>query len=148
MDLCLPSLANWYSSQHPVLLCMFAGYLRLPLHCKQPEVLEHGAILLQDSATPHHHHDVEYLAHCWSWEVVAQPSHSLDLVPSGYLFACVKEHLWGKQFESRDGINTAVAASSHRLSTDEYRAAIDCLSHRWEKCVDSADDYIEWRTCV
>lgn len=55
----LPSLANWHSSQHPVLLCKFAGYLRLAVHCKQPEVLEHGAILLQDSATPHHHHDVQ-----------------------------------------------------------------------------------------
>jgi hypothetical protein len=57
---------------------------------------------------------------------MAQPFYSLDLVPSGYWsFACVKVHLWGKQFESKDGINTAVAASSHCLSADEYRAAID-----------------------
>ena len=80
---------------------------------------------------------------------MAQSSYTLDLVPSDYwLLACVKELLWGKQFESRDGINTAVAASSHHLSTDEYRAAIDCLPHRWEKCVDSAGGYIEWRTYV
>ena len=52
MDLCLPSCANWYNNQHPVLLCTFAGHLRLALHCKQPVVLEHGAILLQDSAAP------------------------------------------------------------------------------------------------
>jgi len=45
--------------------------VRLAVHCKQPEVLVHGAILLQDSATPHHRHNVENLAHCWGWEVVA-----------------------------------------------------------------------------
>jgi len=45
--------------------------VRLALHCKQPEVLEHGAILLHDSATPHHHCDVENLAQCWGWAVVA-----------------------------------------------------------------------------
>jgi hypothetical protein len=80
---------------------------------------------------------------------VAQCSYSLDLIPSDYwLLACVKEHLCGKQFESRDGINTAVAASSHHLSTDEYRVAIDHSPHRWENCVDSAGDYVEWRTYV
>ena len=62
MDLCLPFRANCYYSQHPVLLCMFAGYLRLSLHCKLPEVLEYDAILLQDSAAPHHYHDVQNLA--------------------------------------------------------------------------------------
>jgi hypothetical protein len=81
--------------------------------------------------------------------VVTQPSYSLDFIPSDcWLFACVKEHLCGKQFESRDGINSAVAASSHHLSTNEFRGAIDCLPHRWEKCVDSAGDYIDWRTHV
>jgi hypothetical protein len=29
------------------------------------------------------------------------------------------------------------------VTKDEYRAAIDRLPHRWEKCVDSAGAYIE-----
>jgi len=33
----------------------------LILHCTQPELLEHGIILLQDHATPHHHCDVQNL---------------------------------------------------------------------------------------
>jgi hypothetical protein len=33
----------------------------LVLHCTQPELLEHGVILLQDQAMPHHHCDVQYL---------------------------------------------------------------------------------------
>jgi hypothetical protein len=40
-------------------------------------------------------------------------------------------------------INTAVTACLKCLSKDEYRAAIDHLPSRWEKCVDSAGDYIE-----
>ena len=59
-----------------------------------------------------------------------------------------ERNICGKQFESVDDMNTAVTASLHHLSKDEYRDAIDHLTHRWEKCVDSAGDYIEWRTYV
>jgi len=31
------------------------------LHCTQPELREHGIILLQDHAMPHHHCDVQNL---------------------------------------------------------------------------------------
>jgi len=74
---------------------------------------------------------------------------SLDLTPCDYcLFTLVKEHLWGKQFESEDNINIAVTASLHYLSKVECRAAIDRLPHRWKKCVDSAGDYIQWMMCA
>jgi hypothetical protein len=33
---------------------------------KQPELLERGAILLQDNATPHRHRDVQNLVQRWS----------------------------------------------------------------------------------
>jgi hypothetical protein len=55
----------------------------------------------------------------------------------------VKEHRQGKRFESEDDINTAVIASLKHPSKDEYRAANDRLPRTWEKCVDSAGDYIE-----
>jgi hypothetical protein len=60
----------------------------------------------------------------------------------------VKEHLWGKQCESEDDINTAVTASLHCLNKDEYRAATDHVPHRWEKYVDSVGDYNEERKRV
>jgi hypothetical protein len=60
----------------------------------------------------------------------------------------VKEHLWGKLLELEDEIDTAVTASLHHLSKDEYRDAIDFLLHRWEERLDSAGDYIERRTYV
>jgi transposase len=76
--------------------------------------------------------------------VLALPPYSPDLAPCDYwLFSHVKEHLRGKRFVSEDNINTAVTASLKRPSKNEYRAAIDRLPSRWEKCVDSAGDYIE-----
>jgi hypothetical protein len=60
----------------------------------------------------------------------------------------VKEHVWGKRFELEDDINNAVTASLKRPTMDKNRAAIDRLPRRWEKCVDSAGDYIEYRTYV
>jgi hypothetical protein len=48
---------------------------------KQPELLEHGVILLHDSATPHCHHDVQNLVQHWSWEVLVHSPYSPDLVP-------------------------------------------------------------------
>jgi transposase len=74
---------------------------------------------------------------------VGNPPYSPDLIPSYYwLFARVKEHLQGKQYESEDDISTAVMASLHHMKKDEYRAALDCSPHSWEKCVDSAGDSI------
>jgi histone-lysine N-methyltransferase SETMAR len=118
--------------------------VRPALRRKQPELLERGAILLQDNATPHRHRDVQKLVQHWGWEVLAHPPYSPELALCDYwLLSRVKEHLRGKRFESEDDINTAVTASLKRPTADEYRAAIDRLPHRWEKCVDSAGAYIE-----
>ena len=105
---------------------------------KHPEVLECGVIFLQDNTTPHHHHDLQNLVQK-GWEVLACPPSSPDLVLCDYrLVAYVKEHLWDKRFELEHNSNTAVTASLHHISKDDYRAAVDCLPCRWEECVDSA----------
>jgi hypothetical protein len=62
------------------------------------------------------------------------------------LVVCTCERSFGgKWFESDDNMNSAVSASLHCLCKNEYR---DHLTHRRWKCVDSAGDYIEWRTFV
>jgi hypothetical protein len=74
--------------------------------------------------------------------VLAHPPYSSDPVPCDYwLFARVKEHLQGKQLKSEDD-NTAATAFLCRLTKDEYRAAVDHLPYRWEKCFNGAGDYI------
>jgi hypothetical protein len=44
-----------------------------------------------------------------------------------WLFACVKEHVWDKRFQSEGDNNAAVTASLHRLNKNEHRAATDRL---------------------
>ena len=76
--------------------------------------------------------------------MLLQCPYSPDLAPCDYwLLAHVKELLWGKSFESEDGINAAVTASLHCPSKDNYTAAIDHLPCRWEKFMSSAIDYNE-----
>jgi hypothetical protein len=58
--------------------------VRPALNCIQPELLEHGVILLQDNAAPHRHHDVQNLVQCWGWEVLVQSSYSPGLAPCDY----------------------------------------------------------------
>jgi histone-lysine N-methyltransferase SETMAR len=126
----------------PYYCSLLQDKVRPLLRHKQPELLECGAIFLQDNATPHRLCDVQNLVQ--RWEVLAHPPFSPDLAPCDYwLFSHVKEHLRGKRFDWEDNINTAVTASLKRPSKDKYRVAIDRLPCRWEKCVDSAGDYIE-----
>lgn len=47
--------------------------IRPDLCHNQQEVLEHGARLFQENATPHHQCDVQNLVQCWGWEVLAHP---------------------------------------------------------------------------
>jgi hypothetical protein len=57
--------------------------------------------------------------------VLAHAPDSPDLATcDNWLFAHVKEHFCGKWIELEDDINTAVMASVHHLTKDEYRAAI------------------------
>jgi histone-lysine N-methyltransferase SETMAR len=128
----------------PYYCSLLQDKVRKALRRKQPELLERGAILLQDNTTPHRHRDVQNLVQRWGWEVLAHPPCSPDLAPCDYwLISHVKKHLQGKLFQSEDDINTAVTASLRRVTKNEYRGAIDRLPRRWEKCVDSAGGYIE-----
>jgi hypothetical protein len=49
----------------PYYCSLLQDKVRLALRRKQPELLERGAILLQDNATPHRHHDVQNLVQHW-----------------------------------------------------------------------------------
>ena len=61
-------------------------------------------------------------------------------------FERVKGRLRDEWFESEDDNNTAVTVSVRRLTKDEYSVAVDRLAHRWEKCMNSAGHYTEYRT--
>jgi len=58
--------------------------MRPAVNLKQPELLEHCIILLQDNATPHCHHGVQNLVQRWGWELLAHSPYSPDLAPYDY----------------------------------------------------------------
>jgi hypothetical protein len=97
-----------------ILLLTLSGQVRLAVQ-HEPEMKQHGTIFLQNNAT-HHHHYVQNLAQYWHWDMLPHSPYSLNLTPYDYwLFPCVKEHLWAKQFESEDNISIAVTVSLHHL---------------------------------
>jgi hypothetical protein len=49
------------TANDPYYCSLLQHKVRPALRRKQPELLEHGAILLQDNATPHRHRDVQNL---------------------------------------------------------------------------------------
>jgi hypothetical protein len=89
------------------------------LHHKQPELLEHGVILLQENTT-HCHSDMQNLGQSWGWEVLRILPTLQSFSSDYWLFANVKEHLRGKRFELEYNISTAVTVSLHHLSKDEH----------------------------
>jgi hypothetical protein len=109
---------------------------------KQLELLVHGVILLHDNATRQRHRYVQ----CWGWEVLAHPTFQVSPhVITGYLYMwknVFKENIWIRRWYQH------CCLCRFTLSKDEYRAATGRLPHMWEKCVDSAGDYVEKRTCV
>jgi len=115
--------------------------------CKQPELLERGVILLQDIAILHCQHSVQNLVQHWTWEVLQHPPCCPDLVPCNYLFfAHLQVHLQGKLLQLVDEIDMLSLPLYIIWARINFRAEIDHLPHSWEKCVDSAGDYIERRT--
>jgi transposase len=118
---------------HPTVICMTVSgrynialgrdKVRPAVCCNQPELLEHGVILLQDSAIPHHQCSVQSLVQHWSWKVLEHPPYCPDFAPCNYwFFAHVKEHLRGKLLQVEDEIDTALTASLHHLSEDEFQS--------------------------
>jgi len=55
--------------------------MRPDLNHKQPELLEHCIILLQDNATPHRHHGVQNLMQRWGWEMLAHSPYCPESCP-------------------------------------------------------------------
>jgi hypothetical protein len=87
-------VSGWYDCP------LLQDKVRLAVHHEQPELLEHGVILLLESTMPHFHHDVQILMHCWCGEVLTHPPYSPGLTSCDYwLFACAKEHCHRKWFE-------------------------------------------------
>jgi hypothetical protein len=49
--------------------------------------------------------------------------------------------LQGRRFADDDDLKRRVYQKIRRFSTEFYATGIECLMHRWKKCVDKEGDY-------
>jgi len=80
----------------------------------------------------------------FGWTVVLHPSYSPDLTPSDFnLFGPMKDGLRGQHFPSYDAVVRAVKRCATSAGTDFYERLMQAFLHRWRKCIDNGDDYVE-----
>ena len=77
-------------------------------------------------------------------DIVDHPPYSPDLAPSDFhLFLHLKKHLAGKKFDDDDEVREDVMTWFKGQAADFYYLRIQKLVPRLNKCLDSADDYVE-----
>jgi hypothetical protein len=73
---------------------LLQGKVRPTVCHEQPELTEHGVILLQHNAEPHCHHDMQNLVQCWD----TKRTHCVDRQTESRLNPCfsfTSEEEWG-----------------------------------------------------
>ena len=78
------------------------------------------------------------------WKLLTHPPYSPDLAPSDFhLFCPLKESMRGIHFQTNEKVKAAVSKWPRTQSTEFYAKGIDNLISRWNKCVETAGDYVE-----
>ena len=78
------------------------------------------------------------------WHILHTLQISPDVITSCLL---VWKNIFGAHDTNRQTMSTLLSLPLYIASARMTRPATDRLPHRWEKCVDSAGDYTEYRTC-
>lgn len=103
-----------------------------------------GPILLHDNAKPHVGKVTQKKLNSLGIEVLPHPPYSPDLSPTDYhMFRHLDNFLHGKIFNERGEIEIAVDAFFSSLKPEFYRAGIEKLVDRWQKCVDADGNYFD-----
>jgi histone-lysine N-methyltransferase SETMAR len=124
--------------------CATLEQLRLAIRRKRAGLLSSGVILLHDNATPHTAAATRAQLSRYNWEILEHPPHSPDLAPSDFhLFGPLKRKLSGQRFATDDELEGAVLQFFKQCDTFFYRAGIESLVQRWDKCLNKFGDYIE-----
>ena len=110
----------------------------------RPEKARGRFILHQDNAPPHRAIVVRDTLQAEGIEVLKHPPYSPDLAPSDYwLFADMKKNLRGRRFGSRSALGSAIYQYGERTPTQSFRAAIQDLTKRWNRCVRLQGEFVE-----
>ncbi len=118
--------------------------LRNEIRKKRSGLLTRRPILLHDNARPHSAEQTRALIQNLRWETFPHPAYSPDLAPSDYhAFPGLKKELGGKRFADEESLRTAVENFFAKMEGSWYRAGIEKLISRYDKCLNKYGDYVE-----
>ncbi|XP_053212265.1 histone-lysine N-methyltransferase SETMAR-like [Panonychus citri] len=99
-------------------------------------------LFLQDNARPHKAKDTMEFIKELGWFAIEHPPYSPDLAPSDYfLFKNLKQFLRGKRYPSVEAVKTAVTEFFYSKPPSWFRAGLEALPSRWQKCIDPEGNY-------
>ena len=82
--------------------------------------------------------------HDCGFKLIEHPPYSPDLAPSDFhLFPKLKTSISGTHFQSDDDVIHAVDDFLNGQEKDFFKSGIECLKHRWQKCIDTEGDHVE-----
>ena len=106
--------------------------------------LAKGVLLMQDNASPHSSERTQAALRDLQFETLPHPPYSPDLSPCDYwLFGPMKKYLKGRRFENLQQLSSSVSQWVRSTPETFFRAGIEKLPERWEKCIRLLGDFVE-----
>ena len=133
-QVCVPKgervTGEFYSSQ--VISAIEKYYLE-----RRPRSGGKGIKLLQDNASSHKVKGVIEYVERIGMKILEHPPYSPDLSPCDFwLFAKLKNHLSGKDFESRIEIGSAICRYLKSIPREEFKKTFRCWIQRLKQCIE------------
>lgn len=78
------------------------------------------------------------------WKILPHAAYSPDLAPSDYhLFRSLQHHVADSHFTSVEEVEKNIVEFIDSKQPSFFRSGIRQLPERWQKCVESKEDYFE-----
>ncbi len=131
---------------------IWLGYLRRfreSMRRKRPQLwTAKNWTFLMDNAPAHCSCISADFYHKTGMDLMSHPPYSPDLAPCDFwLFPTMKGKLRGMRFETLDDLQIAVSRTLKSIPKEEYRQALQCLPHRYQRCVDQDGGFFGKHKC-
>ncbi|UYV79992.1 hypothetical protein LAZ67_18001342 [Cordylochernes scorpioides] len=108
-------------------------------------MLSRKIVYHQDNAPSHRSLQAMAAIYDFGFELLPYAPYSPDLAPSDFhLFPHLKKSLSGIQFRSDEEVIDTVTSSFESLEISFFLEGIKALEHRWKKCIDLKEDYLDY----
>jgi transposase len=103
-----------------------------------------SVVLFRDNACPNTAAHTRALLEHFNWELFGHPPYSPDLAPSDYhLFTYLKNWLGLQRFNNNEVLMEGIKTWLSSQAADFFDTGIQKLTHQYDKCLNSGDDYVE-----